>query len=149
MENHVSIILLNGGVGVEDSFNGAIENLMRKLKEMAETEVMVGEPINVNENVTIIPISKVSLGFAFGGSESTREKKERAMVNLGSGGGGISFTPLGFLVINNGEVKLIELGTKNQLLEFLEGIPELYTMFSELFKKNSKKNKESERGAKD
>ncbi|MDR1260344.1 MAG: sporulation protein YtfJ [Oscillospiraceae bacterium] len=137
---------------MEDSFSNVVENIMLKLKEIVETEVLIGQPINVKENITIIPVSKVSLGFALGGADKSKDKKERMAINLGSGAG-VSFTPIGFLVINgeNGkEVKLMELGSKNQLKDLIEGIPDLCSMFSELFKKNQKRKPgASERGGKD
>ena len=78
---------------------------MEKVKEMVDINSIIGEPIKVDDNITIIPISKVSFGFASGGSDLPN-KLSRDLFG-GGAGAGVSIKPEGFLVINNGEVKMI------------------------------------------
>lgn len=86
---------------------GLIKTAMEKVKEMADCETVVGKPVVTADGTTIIPISKVSVGFASGGSDlPTKSTKE----TFGGGsGGGISITPLAFIAICQGEVKLLQL----------------------------------------
>lgn len=84
---------------------------MEKVKEMVDINSIIGEPIKVDENITIIPISKVSFGFASGGSDLPN-KLSRDLFG-GGAGAGVSIKPEGFLVINNGEVKMISATTSS------------------------------------
>ena len=80
---------------------------MEKLKEMVDVNTIIGDPIKVDENTTVIPISKVSFGFASGGSDLPN-KQEKELFGGGSGAG-VSIQPLAFLVISNGEPKLLQM----------------------------------------
>ncbi|GHU84963.1 hypothetical protein FACS1894198_1800 [Clostridia bacterium] len=129
---------------MEDSFNEAVRNIMLKLKELVETEVIIGEPVNVKEGTSIIPISKVSLGFALGGSDRAKKEKEPGY-SLGSGAG-VSLTPIGFLVVDENGVKLLELGGSSRLHDLIAEIPELCKNMAAHFdsKKRDKKEKKNE-----
>ncbi|GHV30458.1 hypothetical protein FACS189481_4700 [Clostridia bacterium] len=129
---------------MEDSFNEAVRNIMLKLKELVETEVIIGEPMNVKEGTSIIPISKASLGFALGGSDSTKKEKDPGY-SLGSGAG-VSLTPIGFLVVDKNGVKLLELGGSSRLHDLIAEIPELCKNMAAHFdsKKRDKKEKKNE-----
>lgn len=93
------------------SENTKIERLvstaMSKVKEMADSETVIGKPIVTADGTTIIPVSKVSFGFASGGSDlPTKAAKE----TFGGGsGGGVSITPVAFVAVYKGEVKLLQL----------------------------------------
>ena len=79
---------------------------MEKVKEMVDTNVIIGEAIHVDD-VTIIPVSKISVGFASGGSDFSK-KTGKTDANFGGGGGaGISVTPVSFLVVQNGTVRIL------------------------------------------
>ena len=72
---------------------------MDKVHEMADANTILGDPVKLDKGVTIIPISKVAYGFASGGTDLPT-KTDKAFFGGGSGAG-ITFTPLGFLVISN------------------------------------------------
>ena len=89
---------------------------LEKVKELAGTETVIGEPIYTKNNTVIIPVSKVAMGFATGSfdydtaaSENAQKKKSR----FGGGGGtGVTVTPIAFLVITaDGKIELVPITT--------------------------------------
>lgn len=96
-----------------------IKETIDKVKSLADTKTVIGDPITLIDGVTIIPVSKVSVGAGIGGGEyGTKKDKKKAdsektvTDNFGGGGGtGITVTPVAFLVITaNGEAKLLNIG---------------------------------------
>lgn len=80
---------------------------MQKIKEMVDANTIIGEPI-VAGDVTLVPVSKISIGFASGGSDFGKKKADEDGRSFGGGGGaGISITPVVFLVISGGNVKVL------------------------------------------
>lgn len=118
-----------------------IENLMvtamSSIQDMIDVNTIIGEPIETSNNVTIIPISKVSFGFAAGGSEFTgetideyskKDKEEEIQYRLPFGGGagaGVSMNAVAFLVIQNGNVKLIPVSHTSSIDKLLDYVPDL------------------------
>ncbi|MBR4224564.1 MAG: sporulation protein YtfJ [Oscillospiraceae bacterium] len=93
---------------------------MDKVHEMADANTILGDPVKVDRGITIIPITKVAYGFASGGS-----------------GAGITFTPLGFLVISDGKVDLLQMKLnygKNSTV--IDMVPEVFDKVAGLFNKN-------------
>lgn len=82
---------------------------LAKLKELVDVNTIIGNPIAAPDGTTVIPVSKVSFGFATGGSELPTTKPNTPFG--GGSGGGVSIEPLAFLVISSGEVKLLQLQT--------------------------------------
>lgn len=95
------------------SDNNKLESLvktaMEKIHEMVDCETVVGKPIVTADGTTIIPISKVSFGFASGGSDlPTKSPKE----TFGGGSGaGVTISPIAFIAVHNGETKLLQMTT--------------------------------------
>ncbi|MCD8367295.1 MAG: GerW family sporulation protein [Clostridiales bacterium] len=82
---------------------------MEKVKEMVDVNTIVGTPITTAEGITVVPISKVSFGFASGGSDFATKNQPADKDNAfgGGAGAGVNIDPVGFLVIRNDTVKLI------------------------------------------
>lgn len=82
---------------------------MDKLREMVDVNTVVGNPITTAEGITVVPISKVSVGFVSGGSDFATKNQPADRKNAfgGGAGAGVSIDPVGFLVIRNESVKLI------------------------------------------
>lgn len=77
-----------------------------KIKEMADTSAIIGDPITTPDGTTVIPVSKVSYGFASGGSDLP-SKYDKELFG-GGAGAGVSIKPEGFLVISpDGSVKMV------------------------------------------
>ena len=81
---------------------------MDKIKEMIDVNTIVGEPIHTPEGITIIPVSKVSVGFASGGSDFVPKHQAAGKNPFGGGSGaGVKIDPVAFLVINKDRVRLL------------------------------------------
>lgn len=125
----------------EHPINDLMGVTMEKIREMVDVNTIVGTPITCADGATIIPISKVSYGFASGGSDLPA-KVEKDLFGGGSGAG-ISIQPVAFLVILNGEVKLMQLSidasTPNALINLVPDVMEKISGFmSSRNDKNSK-----------
>ncbi|MBC3515469.1 GerW family sporulation protein [Neobittarella massiliensis] len=95
----------------EHPIQGLIDSAMNKIREMIDGNTVIGDPIRMGEDCVIIPVSKVSIGFASGGSDLPT-KVQKDMFGGGSGGG-LSVSPIGFLVVNKGDVRLMEFTKKS------------------------------------
>lgn len=115
----------------EHPINDLMGVTMEKIREMVDVNTIVGTPITCADGATIIPISKVSYGFASGGSDLPT-KVEKDLFGGGSGAG-ISIQPVAFLVILNGEVKLMQLSidasTPNALINLVPDVMEKISGF--------------------
>lgn len=85
-----------------------VKTAMEKIKELTECETVVGKPITTPDGTTIIPISKVSMGFASGGSDLPT--KTGGQFGGGSGAG-VTVQPMAFIVCREGETKLLQMTT--------------------------------------
>ncbi len=84
-----------------------LENTIAKIREMIDVNSVVGQPITTGD-VTIIPISKVSVGFAGGGSDFVSKNANKQENPFGGGaGGGVKVTPIAFLVVKDGSVRML------------------------------------------
>ena len=88
-----------------------IESTLEKIGSVADVNTVVGDPITIEGGITIVPFSKVSVGFASGGVdyEGKNAAPEKAPHFAGGNGAGVSVVPLGFLLIQNGEVRMLDL----------------------------------------
>lgn len=97
--------------------NELITTTIQKVREMLDANTVVGEPIKSGD-ITLIPVSKISMGFASGGSDLPAEKQKAGSNNFGGGGGaGINITPIAFLIIHNDNVRLLGVGAANNTLD--------------------------------
>ena len=81
-----------------------LENTIAKIKEMVDVNSVIGNPITTPDGVTIIPVSKVSVGFGGGGSDYAKSTKDAFG---GGAGGGVKVTPICFLIVQNGAVRMM------------------------------------------
>lgn len=82
----------------KSSAAGILESTIEKVKDLVNVSTIIGEPIKVDGGVTIIPVSKVTYGFASGGSDFP--SKTNQDIFGGGGGAGVTITPVAFLVID-------------------------------------------------
>lgn len=86
-----------------------VKTAMEKIHEMVDSDTIVGKPIVTADGTTIIPVSKVSFGFASGGSDlPTKSTKDQFG---GGSGAGVTISPVAFIAIHNGETKLLQMTT--------------------------------------
>ncbi|MCI5844752.1 MAG: GerW family sporulation protein [Oscillospiraceae bacterium] len=106
---------------------------MDKIREMVDVQTIIGDPILVGTEITIIPISKVSYGFASGGSDLPA-KVPKDLFGGGTGAG-VSIQPVAFLVVQNGDVRLLQMteggDTANNLIRTL---PEVVNKVTDMVK---------------
>ncbi|TDF99300.1 GerW family sporulation protein [Paenibacillus piri] len=113
----------------EHPIQGLMKTAMENIKEMVDVNTIVGDPVETPDGSVIMPISKVGFGFAAGGSEFGTEENQpnrhdamNAKVDLpfgGGSGGGVSITPIAFLVVGKSGVKIVPLDNQTHLLERL------------------------------
>ncbi|MDR3179237.1 MAG: GerW family sporulation protein [Oscillospiraceae bacterium] len=121
-----------------------IENLMsssmQKIREMVDVNTIVGDPILVAENVSIIPISKVTYGFGAGGSDFLNKKNNEKNLFGGGSGAGISISPIAVLVVKNDNVKLIQVEPFHSSLDkIIDMAPDFLEKVKSIFSKSSQK----------
>ena len=85
-----------------------LENTISKIREMVDVNSVIGEPITTPDGVTIIPVSKVSVGFGGGGSDFVSKNVNKQEKPFGGGaGGGMKITPICFLIVKDGSVRMM------------------------------------------
>lgn len=109
--------------------NDFMGSVMQKLREMADTSTVIGESIVTPDGITIIPVSRVSMGFASGGSEFTgKHQKDGQTSPFGAGtGGSVKIEPLAFVVIKDSQVRVmtIEPPASTTIDRIIDGAPEI------------------------
>lgn len=137
---------------------GLMLTTMSSIHDMIDVNTIIGEPIESADGMTIIPISKVSFGFAAGGSEfntesineySKKEKEELIQYRLPFGGGagaGASISPVAFLIIQNGTTKLLPVEHASCVDRLMDYVPDLMEKMNEMFnKKVQNQNEKTEK----
>lgn len=111
---------------------------MDKVRAMVDTNTIVGEPINTPDGVTLIPISKVSMGFGGGGTTFGNKADPAAEKNLGAGlGTGVKIEPVAFLIIKDGYVRVmpVALPASSTADRIVEMVPDMVNKFGEFIGK--------------
>ena len=102
-----------------------LENTIAKIREMVDANSVVGQPITTGDGVTILPISKISIGLGGGGSDFTTKHASGGENPFGGGvGAGVKVTPVAFLIIKEGSVRMLPVAapantTADRLVEML------------------------------
>lgn len=89
-----------------------LDSTIAKIREMVDVNSVVGEPITTADGVTIIPISKISVGFGGGGSDFVSKHVNHHENPFGGGvGAGVKVTPVAFLIVKEGNVRMLPVAT--------------------------------------
>ena len=89
-----------------------LENTIAKIREMVDVNSVIGDPITTADGITIIPVSKVSVGFGGGGSDYVSRNLNKQENPFGGGaGGGVKVTPIAFLIVKEGNVRMLPVAT--------------------------------------
>ena len=122
----------------EHPINSLMDTTMKKIKELIDSNTIISDPITTPDGTTIIPVSKVTYGFASGGSDLPTKKDNRECFGGGSGAG-VTIQPIGFLSISKGNVRMIPIENYNGPADRIVGmIPEAFDKISGFFKKDDK-----------
>lgn len=113
------------------------ETTLGKIKEMVDVNTIVGTPITTPDGITLIPVTKVIFGFGSGGGDYPAKD---ATGFGGGGGAGVKLDPVGFLVINDGVVKMLNItapanSTVDRLVEQLPDVMDKVDQFIDKHKK--------------
>jgi len=120
----------------ENSIKGILDVTMDKVRAMCDADTIIGKPIVAGDDVTIIPISKVSYGFASGGSDFPTKNGQGAFG--GGGGAGMTISPTAFLVIKGSDVRMMQVSNKPDAADkAVAMLPELVDKITALFKKDN------------
>ena len=134
----------------EHPIEGLMLTAMNSIQDMVDVNTIIGEPIETSNNIVIIPISKVSFGFAAGGSEFNeetideyikKEKEEQIQYKLPFGGGsgaGVSINPVAFIVIQENNVRLLPIEHCSSIDRLLDYIPDFMDKIGNSLNKSSK-----------
>lgn len=120
---------------LEGLFSASLDGL----KGMVDTETVIGKPVVTADGTTIIPITKLSLGYGMGGwnygdeQQNITEKHEG--ITAGSGGG-MSVQPVGFLVVSDGNVNYINVNSVSTVEKICDIIPDALSVISDFLKKD-------------
>ena len=139
-------------MSTENKLQGVVQATLAQIRNMIDADTVIGTPVETKSGTTIIPISKVAMGFATGGldfNDKTGGAQGKPQ-NFGAGGGtGITVQPIGMLCVSKeGDVELINIGIKNptdpieQFSELLDRSPEIIAKIKEIFTKKDKDEKE-------
>lgn len=120
------------------TINEVLQTTMSKIKEMVDANTVVGEPIVTQDGVTLIPVSRLSFGFATGGSDFG--KTQNVPKNFGGGAGaGVNVIPVAFLIVKDGNVRLLPVAppAKDSVARAVELVPEMFDKVTDYIDKKT------------
>ncbi len=153
----------------DNKISGIIETSLEQIKNVVDANTIIGTPINTPGGTTVIPVSKIMVGFASGGidyvgknGKKAAEEAPRPMpatTNFGGGGGtGVTVQPVGFLVISpNGDVQLLNVGAGSagggdkidSISNLIEKSPDIINKIKAIFAKDKKDSEKKSTDAED
>ncbi len=120
--------------------NDMMATTIAKVRDLVDANTIIGEPI-VSGNVTLIPVSRISVGFGTGGSEFRAKGGESARLPFGGGGGaGVKISPVAFISITGDQVKLLTMSSpaESPLDRVVDLVPDLLDKVTSFFEKTPK-----------
>lgn len=135
----------------KSKINQMMSITMEKIREMGDVKTIIGDPIEAGDT-TIIPVSKVSYGFASGGSDLPAKQNPKDLFG-GGAGAGVTVQPIAFLVVSkDGNVRLMQISdSDDKVSNIIRSVPELIDKISDMIKsrKDGKENKEEDKKEED
>lgn len=108
---------------------GLMRTTLENLKQMVDVNTIIGEPVETPDGSVILPVSRVGFGFAAGGSEFEYNNNHTASISHpfgGGSGGGVSITPVAFLVVGKNGIRSIPLENSTHLYDrILDSVPQM------------------------
>ncbi len=153
----------------DTKISSIIDTSLEQIRNVVDANTIIGTPINTAGGTTVIPVSKVMIGFASGGvdylsknmkkaAEESGQRQSPMATNFGGGGGtGITVQPVGFLVISaSGDVQLLNVSAQqgsgdkiDQISGIIEKSPEIISKIKAIFSKNKDEKTESKEDKKE
>lgn len=144
----------------EHPIEGLMGTAMNSIKDMIDVNTIIGDPIETTNGMVIIPISKVCVGFAAGGSEfkgetvdeyKKKDKEEEVQYRLPFGGGsgaGISINPVAFVIVQKDSIKVLPIEHNSAIEKLMDFVPDIMDKADSMMEKasdNSSKVKDGEK----
>lgn len=124
---------------------GMMDVTLDKIKGMVDANLIIGTPVTSADGTVVLPVSKVTFGFASGGSDFPNKAAKELFG--GGGGAGVTIQPVAFLVMRDGEVSVRQLAdTTNNLDRALSLVPELVDKVTALLAKGKEKEPSAQTG---
>jgi sporulation protein YtfJ len=122
---------------------GLMKTAMESIKEMVDVNTIVGDPVETPDGSVIIPISRVACGFAAGGGEfetaGSQQEENGAVLPFGGGSGaGVSVQPVGFLVVGQGQIRLLPVDGNAVVDRLIDIAPQLLAQIQAMFKRDKR-----------
>ena len=139
----------------EHPIESLMKTTMESIKEMVDVNTIVGDAVETIDGTTIIPISRVSFGFASGGGDFADAKKDKKEASdeesnknklpfAGGAGAGISIQPVAFMVVGSGQMKLMSVDQNTHLIDtIISSTPKVIDSLQSAFSKGNKENEEN------
>ncbi len=109
-----------------------------KIREMVDVSTVIGDPMTLADGTTLIPVSRVSYGFATGGSDLPTKGTQELFG--GGGGAGINIIPIAFLVVSDGNVRVLPLvASPDSFNQVVNMVPDVVNKIGDLFSKDKDK----------
>lgn len=137
--------------------NHPIESLMKtameNIKEMVDVNKIVGDAVEAPDGSVIIPVSRVAFGFAAGGTEfegqenrgTARDRHNADMPFGGGSGGGVSVQPVAFLIVGQGQVRLLPVDHRAMLDRLFDLAPQVINQIQGMFRNSTVERRPGER----
>lgn len=116
----------------EHPIQGLMKTAMESIKGMVDVNTVIGDAVEAPDGSVVIPVSRVGLGFAAGGSEFGAPKETELPFGGGSGAG-VSVQPVGFLVVGQGAVRLLPVSQGAILDRLVDLVPQLVDKVQSIF----------------
>jgi sporulation protein YtfJ len=138
-------------MSADNKIQEIIQASLENIRSMVDANTVIGDAITTPSGTVIIPVSKISMGFASGGLDfngKSEEAVKNKLQNFGGGGGtGLSVVPVGFLVVSpEGKVEMINVGMESpagpieQVADFIERSPEIIEKVKSIFSRKGRKD---------
>ncbi len=116
----------------DNRINDLMDTTVEKIRSLVDTNTIIGAPINTPDGITVIPVSRVSFGFATGGNSGKRN-----VSFTGANGGGVKVEPMGFFVIKDGTCRMISVSPppSNTMERLVEMVPDILDRIEDMTKK--------------
>lgn len=120
--------------------NELMSTTMQKIREMVDANTIVGQPISTPERITLIPVSKLTFGFASGGSDYVSKNHKPGDINTfgGGSGAGVNIVPVAFLIVKGDSVRVLPVDSNgtSSLDRLIDSVPEVLDKITNFLEKN-------------
>ena len=115
---------------------GLMDVTLEKIKSLVDVNTIIGDPVRVESGITLIPISKVTFGFASGGSDFPTKVPDKGFG--GGSGAGVSIQPVAFMIVGLNQIKMVPVNQTSPIDKLVDYVPDLIDKISQALDKKMK-----------